>query len=186
MWKDDPINAIRQNAVTFHHVLVLDTGSTTRAASSPPLKRRQHQSLHLIWLGDAARKGTSNSFILLVQVDEKYRVPGKALRDDPFGLILLASPRVLVTIVHEYFEVILLLLKLCGKVELNPGPRKQPYDDVLQNILEGQKEITETSQKIKASQRLRTGLGLMVKRASHKVYRCASNLNLIYSNCHKP
>lgn len=170
---------IRRNAATVHNVLVLDMEFTTRATSSVPRKRRH--PFHFIGLGGVARKETFNPLIFFVQVGDKYRFSGRTVRDNCVGLIVLPSPGILLTIVHE---VLLILLKLCGDIELNPGSPKQPHDDVLKQILKGQKEITEMLQEIKASQsKTEDRLGAIeatvefLKCVSVKVDSCVSGLN---------
>lgn len=98
--KDEPINAIQ---VTIHHTLVLNTESTTRATSSASLKRRQYQPFHFIGPGSTARDGMFNPLIVFVQVGDKYRFSGRNVGDGCVGLIVLPSPGVLLTIVHECF-----------------------------------------------------------------------------------
>lgn len=65
-----------------------------------------------------------------MQVSKKYR-RCKCLRDDTAWLIVLPCPGYILLLMTDCWDIFLLLLQLCGDLELNPGP------DELQQIFKG-------------------------------------------------
>lgn len=100
--------------------------------------------IHSTLLGLAARQErclnpSSFSFRLVT----KHRSSRRTVRNDCVGLILLLIPDVFAQYCSRMFWNFFILLKLCGRIKLNLGSTKQPHDDALQEVLKGQKEITE-------------------------------------------